>query len=48
MSRRADNEDEETIIKGIFGCMKGLIEYLSSSEITAGYNGIRDFVIPIY
>lgn len=28
--------------------MKRLINFLSESEITAGYNGVRDNLIPIF
>lgn len=33
--------------KLIYNGLSRLIEFLGSSEITVGYNGVRDFVMPI-
>ena len=28
--------------------MTKLIDFLSSSEITVGYNGLRDYIVPLF
>lgn len=35
-------------IRLLFRELRKLISYLSQSEITVGYNGIRDYLIPIF
>jgi hypothetical protein len=39
---------EKGYIKLIYQNMEKLIDYLASSEITVGYNGIRDFITPFF
>jgi hypothetical protein len=46
-SEKNPPEKLQLYVRLLFKEMTRLISYLSKSEITAGYNGIRDNLIPI-
>lgn len=39
---------DKGFIKIIFQNLNRLIDFLSSSEITVGYNGVRDFIMQLF
>lgn len=45
---RNDPDKYQEYVKILFKELGKLITFLSESSITAGYNGIRDFLTPLY
>jgi len=45
---RQDEESDKGFIKLIFASLNRLVDLLNSSEITIGYNGIRDYITPLF
>jgi len=43
-----DIDKMQEYIRAMFGKFDVLITFLSESQITAGYNGIRDYLCPMY
>lgn len=45
---KQDEGSEKGYIKLIFASLDKLIDFLAASEITVGYNGIRDYITPFF